>query len=74
MWLLVKNDLPPLLDPATEGTADETGTNSDESTSPTPGGGAGATSTISQSITDSVTASQVSMVIHRIEKVVVTDA
>ena len=38
------------------------------------GAGAGATSTISQSITDSVVVSQVQMSIHRVEKVVVTDA
>ena len=74
MWLLVKNDLPSLLDPATAGTADETATGSDESTSPTPGAGAGAVSTISQSITDSVVASQVQITIHRSESVVVTDA
>lgn len=74
IWLIVQNDLPPLLDPATTGSHDETATNTDESTSPTPGGGAGATSTISQSFTDSVVASQVQISIHRLEKVVVTDA
>ena len=74
MWLIVKNDLPVLLDPGTAGTSDETATNSDDSSSTTPGAGAKATTTVSQSITDSVIASQVQMVIHRVETVVVTDA
>ena len=73
MWLIVKNDLPVLLDPGTAGSSDETATNSDDSSSTTPGGGAKATTTVNQSITDSVISSQVQMVIHRVETVVVTD-
>lgn len=74
LWLIVENDLPTELDPATETSIDEEQTNTEDSKSTTPGTGATATSTVTQTVTASVISSRVQLEVHRVENVVVTDA
>ena len=66
MWSIVKNDLPVLPIPVRPGPPTKRPPTPMTRARTTPGAGAKATTTVSQSITDSVIASRVQMAIHRL--------